>query len=145
VTGTAQTLERRLRKRRDVRSELGGHGILDSHVRPVAACGAQALPGQERLRGHPVGVIRSNVGTVHIVVATWLFVGGLCELFAASQTGETPGTRAMLILAGLVSIAFAVVIAARPGIGAISLALLFGLYSLVFGVWEIVAGVDLRR
>jgi len=80
-----------------------------------------------------------------IVVASWLFVGGLGELFAASQTGEKPGTRAMLILAGLVSIAFAVVIAARPGIGAISLALLFGLYSLVFGVWEIVAGIDLRR
>jgi uncharacterized membrane protein HdeD (DUF308 family) len=80
-----------------------------------------------------------------IVVAAWSFLGGFLELFAASQTGETPGTRAMLILAGLVSIAFGVVIAARPGIGAITLALMFGLYSLIFGVWEIVAGVDLRH
>jgi uncharacterized membrane protein HdeD (DUF308 family) len=80
-----------------------------------------------------------------IVVAAWSFLGGFFELFAASQIGDTPGTRAMLILAGLVSIAFGVVIAARPGIGAITLALLFGLYSLIFGVWEIVAGVDLRH
>ena len=80
-----------------------------------------------------------------IVVAAWLFLGGFFELFAASQSGETPGTHAMLILAGLVSIAFGVVIAARPGIGSITLALLFGLYSLIFGVWEIVAGVELRH
>ena len=57
----------------------------------------------------------------------------------------TPGTHAMLILAGLVSIAFGVAIAARPGIGSITLALLFGLYSLIFGVWEIVAGVEVRH
>ena len=80
-----------------------------------------------------------------IVVAVWSFVGGFFELFAASKNGKAAGTRAMLILAGLVSIAFGLVIAARPGIGAITLALLFGLYSLIFGVWEIVAGVDLRR
>ena len=77
--------------------------------------------------------------------AVWSFVGGFFELFAASKSGKAAGTRAMLILAGLVSIAFGLVIAARPGIGAITLALLFGLYSLIFGVWEIVAGVDLRR
>ncbi len=80
-----------------------------------------------------------------IVVAAWSFLGGFFELFAASQTGETPRPRAMLILAALVSIAIGVVIAARPGIGSITLALLFGLYSLIFGVWEIVAGVELRH
>lgn len=80
-----------------------------------------------------------------ITMAASSFVSGCFQLFAASQTGEPAGTRAMLILAGLVSIAFGVVIAARPGTGAIALALLFGLYSLIFGVWEIVAGVDLRH
>ena len=80
-----------------------------------------------------------------IVVAAWAFVSGFFELVAAFGSGETAGTRAMFILAGLVSIAFGVVLAARPSIGAITLALLFGLYSLIFGVSEIVAGTELHR
>jgi len=79
-----------------------------------------------------------------IVVAVWAFVSGFFELFAAFASGETAGTRAMFILAGLVSIAFGVVLAARPGIGAVTLALLFGLYSLIYGVSLIVLGVQER-
>jgi uncharacterized membrane protein HdeD (DUF308 family) len=45
----------------------------------------------------------------------------------------------------LISIAFAVVLAARAGIGAVTLALLFGLFSMIYGVSEIVAGVQVRR
>jgi uncharacterized membrane protein HdeD (DUF308 family) len=80
-----------------------------------------------------------------IVVAVWAFVTGFFELFAAFQSGETAGTRAYFILAGLVSIAFGVVIAARPGIGAVTLALLFGLYSIIYGVSLIVVGVEGHR
>jgi uncharacterized membrane protein HdeD (DUF308 family) len=80
-----------------------------------------------------------------IVVAAWAIVSGFFELYAAFGSGETAGTRAMFVLGGLVSIAFGVVIAARPGIGAITLALLFGLYSLIFGISEIAVGTDLRR
>jgi uncharacterized membrane protein HdeD (DUF308 family) len=80
-----------------------------------------------------------------IVVAVWAFTGGLLELFAAFGSGETAGRRAMFALGGLVSIAFGVVIAARPDLGAVTLALLFGLYSLIFGVSEIVLGAELRE
>ena len=80
-----------------------------------------------------------------VVVAIWAFVGGFFELFAAFQSGESAGTRAMFILAGLVSIAFGVVLAARPGIGAVTLALLFGLYSLIYGVSLIVLGSQARN
>jgi uncharacterized membrane protein HdeD (DUF308 family) len=79
-----------------------------------------------------------------IVVAVWAFVGGFFELFAAFQAGETAGTRTMFVLGGLVSIAFGIVLAARPGVGAVTLALLFGLYSLIFGVSEIVMGIQAR-
>ena len=80
-----------------------------------------------------------------IVVAVWAFVTGFFELYAAFQSGETAGTRAFFILAGLVSIAFGVVLVARPDIGAVTLALLFGLYSMIYGVAMIVVGVDARR
>jgi uncharacterized membrane protein HdeD (DUF308 family) len=80
-----------------------------------------------------------------LVVAIWAFVGGFAEIFAAFQSGETAGTRALFILTGLVSIAFGVVLFSRPDVGAVTLALLFGLFSLIYGVSEIVLGVQLRR
>ncbi len=80
-----------------------------------------------------------------LVVAIWAFAGGFLEIFAAFQSGETAGTRAMFILAGLVSIAFGVVLSSRPDVGAVSLALLFGLFTLIFGVSQIVMGVEARR
>jgi uncharacterized membrane protein HdeD (DUF308 family) len=80
-----------------------------------------------------------------IVVAVWAFIAGFLELFAAFQSGETAGTRALYIVGGLVSVAFGVVLASRPDIGAVTLALLFGLYSLIFGVSQIMLGIDARR
>jgi uncharacterized membrane protein HdeD (DUF308 family) len=80
-----------------------------------------------------------------LIVAIWAFIGGFAEIFAAFGRGETAGTRAMFILAGLVSVAFGVVLFARPGIGAVTLALLFGLFSLIYGSSQIVMGTQLRR
>ena len=80
-----------------------------------------------------------------LVVAIWAFVAGFTEIYLAFADGETAGTRTLFALTGLVSIAFGVVLAARPDIGAVTLALLFGLYSLIYGVSEIVLGVQLRR
>ncbi len=80
-----------------------------------------------------------------LVVGIWAFIGGIAEIVAGFQSGETAGTRAMFILAGLVSVAFGVVLFARPGVGAVTLALLFGLFSLIYGVSQIVAGAELRR
>jgi uncharacterized membrane protein HdeD (DUF308 family) len=80
-----------------------------------------------------------------IVVAAWALVGGLAEIFAGFGSGETAGTRAMFILAGLVSVAFGVLLFARPGVGAVTLALLFGLYSMIYGFSQITAGVQVRQ
>src|SRR6266700_357905 len=52
-----------------------------------------------------------------IVVGVWALVGGFAEVFAGFGGGETAGTRAMFIIAGLVSVAFGIVLLARPGVG----------------------------
>jgi len=60
---------------------------------------------------------------------------------------ETAGTRALFLLGGLVSVAFGVVLFARPGVGAVTLALLFGLFglfALCYGISQIAMGVQLR-
>jgi len=78
------------------------------------------------------------------VVAAWAIVGGVAEFAFAFAAGETAGTRALFLLGGLVSIAFGVVLFARPGVGAATLALLFGLFALVYGIAQITGGIQLR-
>jgi len=80
-----------------------------------------------------------------LVVASWAIVTGALEVLAAFRSGEEAGTRAMFILGGVASIAFGVLLFARPGIGAISLALLFGLFNLISGTWLLGRGIELRR
>ena len=80
-----------------------------------------------------------------IVVAAWALAGGVAEFFAGFQSGESAGTRALFILSGLVSVAFGVLLFARPGAGAVTLALLFGLYALIYGFSQITAGIQVRQ
>jgi uncharacterized membrane protein HdeD (DUF308 family) len=80
-----------------------------------------------------------------LIVGVWAIIAGLVELSAAFASGEPAGTRVMFILGGLVTIAFGAVLTARPGIGAITLALLFGLFNLIFGIWMLTQGTELRR
>jgi uncharacterized membrane protein HdeD (DUF308 family) len=82
---------------------------------------------------------------VAVVVAVWAIAGGFVEFFAGFRSGQTAGTRALLILAGLVSVAFGIVIAAGPGIGAVTAALLFGLYSMIYGISLTVPGIQGRH
>ncbi len=80
-----------------------------------------------------------------LVVAIWAFAGGLAEFFAGFQAGETAGVRALFLVSGLISIAFGVLLFARPGVGAVTLALLFGLFSLTYGFSQINAGIHVRK
>jgi uncharacterized membrane protein HdeD (DUF308 family) len=80
-----------------------------------------------------------------LLVASWAVVTGVFEFFYAFRANEMAGTRAMHVLGGLVSMAFGVVLFARPGMGAISLALLFGLFNLIGGSWFVARGIELRQ
>ncbi len=80
-----------------------------------------------------------------LLVGAWATVGGLVELYMGFQAGEPGWVRALFFVSGLISIAFGIVLFARPVMGAVALALLFGLFNLVYGVWALTQGIDLRR
>jgi uncharacterized membrane protein HdeD (DUF308 family) len=80
-----------------------------------------------------------------LIVGVWAIIAGLIEFSAAFASGEPAGARAMFILGGLITIAFGVVLCARPGLGAVTLALLFGLFNLIAGIWMLAQGIELRR
>ena len=51
----------------------------------------------------------------------------------------------LYILGGLVAIAFGVVLFARPGVGAVTLASLVGLFAGIHHIWAIVADIHIRQ
>ncbi len=80
-----------------------------------------------------------------IWVAAWAFVTGFVEVAMAFRQGETAGERAMWGLTGLLSVALGVVLAIRPDIGALTLATVFGLFSIFYGISAITLSLQTRR
>jgi uncharacterized membrane protein HdeD (DUF308 family) len=73
-----------------------------------------------------------------IWIGIWAVVVGVGEFAMAFASDETVGDRTLFGLTGLLSVALGVVLFARPDVGAVSLAEVFGLFSLVSGVSSIV-------
>jgi uncharacterized membrane protein HdeD (DUF308 family) len=73
-----------------------------------------------------------------IFVGAWALVAGVFELSLTFRSGERAGEHAMWLLGGIVSVALGIVLFIRPDIGAVSLADLFGLYSIAFGISALV-------
>ena len=80
-----------------------------------------------------------------LIVGVWAIIAGLVGDRRRLRSGEPAGTRVVFILGGLITVAFGVVLCARPGLGAVTLALLFGLFNLIAGIWMLVQGIELRR
>lgn len=80
-----------------------------------------------------------------IFIGAWALVAGLFEVGLTFRSGERAGERAMWLLGGIVSIALGVVLFIRPDIGAESLAVLFGLYSIAFGISGLVLSAQAHK
>jgi uncharacterized membrane protein HdeD (DUF308 family) len=80
-----------------------------------------------------------------LLIASWALVTGILEVGFAFRAGETAGQRAMLALTGLISISLGVVYGIRPDIGAVTLAQVYGLFSIVSGVSTLVMTANSRH
>jgi len=96
------------------------------------------------LAGVAIGAItffRPGVTALVLVyyIAAWAIVTGIFEIVAAVDLdGEARGGW-LLALTGVVSIVFGVLVAVRPGSGALAILWLIGIYALVTGVIRLVA------
>jgi uncharacterized membrane protein HdeD (DUF308 family) len=116
--------------RSDKGGAVAGHLVL-SLLSLVAGVAALAWPGITAL-------------VLTIWVAAWALATGAVEVALAFRRGEDAGQRAMWAIA-VVSIALGVVLAIRPDLGAMTLATVFGLFSIVYGVQALVLSVTARR
>ena len=80
-----------------------------------------------------------------LIVGCWAVFAGVFGIFVAFRADELARSRALFILGGLGAVAFGVSLFARPAMGAVALALLFGLFSLTNGAGLIMQGIGLRQ
>ena len=71
---------------------------------------------------------------VVLYVAIWAIATGLLEIVAAVRLRKQIEGEFWLALAGIASVAFGVLLAARPGVGALTILWLIGVYAIAFGV-----------
>lgn len=77
-------------------------------------------------------------------IAAWALITGIFEIVAAIQLRRVITGEWALILSGLLSIIFGILLFVFPGTGALSLIWLIGIYAIVFGISEIIFAFRLR-
>jgi uncharacterized membrane protein HdeD (DUF308 family) len=80
-----------------------------------------------------------------IMIAAWAIVTGILEIVAAIKLRKEIKREWLLILAGLCSVVFGVLLMLMPGPGALVLVLWIGAYTLVVGLLLIVLAFKVRR
>jgi uncharacterized membrane protein HdeD (DUF308 family) len=80
-----------------------------------------------------------------IMIAAWAIVTGILEIVAAIKLRKEIKGEWLLIVAGLCSVVFGVLLMLMPGAGALVLVLWIGAYALVFGLLLMVLAFKVRR
>ena len=82
--------------------------------------------------------------SVVLLIGAWAIVTGIAEIIAAIQLRKEIQGEWMLILAGVLSVAFGLLFVFRPGTGALSLVWLIGLFAVLVGILFIVLAFKVR-
>ena len=136
---------------------LFGAFALVSGFATIGGTFSVPMPGNRRaglviegLLGIAVGVVvfvwpgLSALGLLY-AIAAWAIAIGISEI-ALSFKLPISGRRSLLLgLSGLLSVAFGVIMFAKPGAGAITLLALIAAFALVSGLTQIVWAFELRR
>ena len=78
------------------------------------------------------------------LVAAWAVVTGLVQVFTAIRLRQEIQGEWALIIGGILSVLFGVLLAILPGVGILSLIWLIGIYAVVFGVLMLIAAFRVR-
>jgi uncharacterized membrane protein HdeD (DUF308 family) len=104
----------------------------------------------EGLLGVAVGVAvfvwpgLSALGLLY-AVAAWAIAMGVFEIALAFVLPLSGGRSLLVVLGGLLSVAFGVIMFAHPGAGAVALLALVAAFALMTGVMQIAFALELRR
>lgn len=78
-------------------------------------------------------------------IGAWALVHGIFEIIGAIQLRKEIDNEWMLILGGMLSVAFGAIVLIAPGVGAVGLVWAIAAYSVVFGILFVFLSLRLRK
>ena len=134
---------------------FGAYALVEGIVNVVSAIrGVGAKPGWllaiEGLVSIAAGVVTFawpglTALVLAYVIAGWAIVTGALEIAAAIRLRQRIKGEWALVVGGILSILFGLLMAAAPAAGALALVLWIGAYAVVFGALLVAVGLRLRR
>jgi uncharacterized membrane protein HdeD (DUF308 family) len=79
------------------------------------------------------------------LIAAWAIATGIMEIVTAFRSGKAAGMEWLLILSGVVSIIFGILLLVWPGLGLLALIWLIGIYAVIHGVTLLVYAFSGRQ
>ena len=122
---------------------FGAYALVDGILGLIAALRGET---QHRLALALEGVVSVVAGLVAFVwpgltalallyiIAFWAIVTGALEIFAAVRLRRIITNELGLIIGGVLSVLFGIVLLVAPGAGALAVVFLIGAYAIVFGI-----------
>jgi len=80
-----------------------------------------------------------------LFIGAWAVAHGIFEIVGAIQLRKEIENEWMLILGGIISVIFGIIVLIAPGAGALALVWWIAIYSIVFGVMFVAFALRLRR
>lgn len=106
--------------------------IIEGILSVAAGCVAFLMPGITAL-------------SLLILIAAWAIVTGIFEIVTAIRLRKVVSHEWLLIIAGLASLAFGILVMIMPGAGALALVWWIGSYALAFGVLLVLLAFRMRH
>ncbi len=79
------------------------------------------------------------------VIAAWAIVRGIMEIFGAIRLRKVISNEWLLVLGGIISVLFGLLLIAHPGSGALSVVWIIGAFALIHGILLIALSFKLHK
>jgi uncharacterized membrane protein HdeD (DUF308 family) len=79
-----------------------------------------------------------------VLIAAWALVTGVLQIVAAITLRREIRNEWLLLIGGILSIIAGIILIVRPGVGALALVLVIGIYAILYGIAQLVLGFRLR-
>jgi uncharacterized membrane protein HdeD (DUF308 family) len=86
-----------------------------------------------------------TVLAIVLIIGFWALITGVVEILAAVKLRDEVEGEWLLGLGGILSILFSIVLFTNPGVGAVAMVWVIGVYTILFGTSMIFLGIRLRK